>query len=200
MPTDASTPVPLCFGLSPVLLRFPAYRASSGSAPAPTCGTCRVDDRGMPTGRARSTGRARPAAARPRPTTTVSTRCPTVRCSALGGGDRRIDVTFEKGYPGSATVRADGDDVVVHRAYGRAHRRAASRRLPQSQSPGKPILLEILDRSELTDATHGLARLAQPPVRCSSVPAGRDHARRHPHSPATSSRRPSAPRPDGTAR
>ena len=49
---------------------------------------------------------------------------------ALSGGDRRIEVTFEKGYPAAQMFAPASDDVVVHRADGRAHRCTAPRRLP----------------------------------------------------------------------
>ena len=121
----------------PILRRFRMCRARNGSSRLPTCGVCPW-----------TTGASRPA--RPRTGTEPRSRSGDVAYDdgfdkvpdgptfALAGGDRRIEVTFEKGYPAAQLFAPPGEDLVAHRADGGTDGCAAPRRTTAARPRGSP--------------------------------------------------------------
>ena len=165
--TVETTVTPTDRGVGAAVLRLPpvsadARRAARGvaAADAERCATCPVDNWGIPTGAHGRLARGHRAAGRPASSTTASTRCPRARCSRSSGGDRRIEVTFDEGYPGGADLRARRRRRDRHRADGRADRRAAPRRTTASrlrQAGERPVL----DQARVLDARAGCRRCAR---------------------------------------
>ena len=105
--------------LPPVSARSRACRARSGCSPRRTCGTCPVDNWGIPTGEHEDWNGAT------EPLETIAyddgfDKVPDGSVFALAGGDRRVEVKFEKGYPGGADLRAAQRRRRRHRADGGA--------------------------------------------------------------------------------
>jgi galactose mutarotase-like enzyme len=109
MPTTAAS-VPLCFGFHPYL-RIPGVPRAQWRLQTPTMRHLLVDNWGIPTGAHEEwTGSTEPLK------TSVYDdgfdQVPEGAVFALSGGDRRIDVTFEKGYPAAQLFAPSADDVV----------------------------------------------------------------------------------------
>lgn len=109
MPTTAAS-VPLCFGYHPYL-RIPGVARAQWRLTTPTMRHLPVDDRGIPTGAHEEwTGLAGPLN-----TAEYDDGFDQVTDGSvfsIAGGDRRIDVTFEKGYPAAQLFAPHNDDVV----------------------------------------------------------------------------------------
>jgi aldose 1-epimerase len=109
MPTTAAS-VPLCFGYHPYL-RIPGAPREEWLLQTPTMRHLPVDNWGIPTGASADwTGSTEPLK------TTVYDdgfdQVPDGSVFALTGGDRRIEVKFEKGYPAAQLFAPSNDDVV----------------------------------------------------------------------------------------
>lgn len=109
MPITAAS-VPLCFGYHPYLT-IPGVPREDWRLTTPSMRHLPVDDWGIPTGKTEDwTGVTEPLKA-----------CeyddgfdhvPAGAVFSLAGGDRRIDVTFEKGYPAAQLFAPRNDDVI----------------------------------------------------------------------------------------
>jgi galactose mutarotase-like enzyme len=109
MPTTAAS-VPLCFGYHPYL-RVPDVPREEWKLTTPSMRHLPVDNRGIPTGEHTEWS----AATEPLRDSTYDDgfdQVPAGAVFALTGGDRRIEVRFESGYP-AAQVFAPGNDDVV---------------------------------------------------------------------------------------
>lgn len=109
MPTTAAS-VPLCFGYHPYL-RIPGVPRGEWRLQTPTMRHLPVDNWGIPTGATADwTGSTEPLG-----TTEYDDgfdQVPEGSVFALEGGDRRIEVTYEKGYPAAQLFAPRNDDVV----------------------------------------------------------------------------------------
>jgi galactose mutarotase-like enzyme len=110
MPTTAAR-VPLCFGFHPYFT-IPGVPRAEWSLTTPDMRSLPADSRGIPTG---ETGDWEATTA-PLGDTTYDDGFDEVADGAvfaLAGGDRRIDVTFEKGYPAAQLFAPPGEDLVA---------------------------------------------------------------------------------------
>ena len=110
MPTTAAS-VPLCFGYHPYF-QIPGVPRDEWTITTPSMRRLPVDDRGLPTGETEDwDGGTRPLA-----NATYDDGFDGVGEGAvftLEGGTRRIDVTFEKGYPAAQLFAPPGEDLVA---------------------------------------------------------------------------------------
>jgi aldose 1-epimerase len=107
----AAVPVPLCFGYHPYLT-IPAVPREEWELTTPDMRRLPTDDRGIPTGE--SAGFS--GGTRPLGTVTYDDgfdEVPDGAVFALAGGGRRIEVTFEKGYPAAQLFAPPGEDLVA---------------------------------------------------------------------------------------
>ena len=109
MPTTAAS-VPLCFGYHPYLT-IPDVPRAEWTLTTPSMRRLPVDNRGIPTGEHEDWNGAT------EPLESVAyddgfDEVPEGAVFSLAGGDRRIDVTFEKGYPAAQLFAPRNDDVV----------------------------------------------------------------------------------------
>jgi galactose mutarotase-like enzyme len=110
MPTTAAS-VPLCFGYHPYLT-IPGVPRDEWTLTTPTMRRLPVDNWGIPTGASEDwTGGTEPLKS-------VEyddgfDTVPDGAVFALAGGDRRVEVTFEKGYPAAQLFAPRSDDVVA---------------------------------------------------------------------------------------
>lgn len=106
----ASGPVPLCFGYHPYFT-IPGVPRDQWQLTSPTMRHLPVDDRGIPTGKHEDwTGGTQALES-----VTYDDgfdEVPDGAVFSLAGGDRRVDVTFEAGYP-AAQLFAPGTDSLV---------------------------------------------------------------------------------------
>lgn len=103
-------PVPLCFGYHPYLT-IPGVPRDDWTITTPTMRHLPVDDHGLPTGAHEPwSGGARPL----RGTTYDDgfDEVPEGAVFSLTGGDRRVDVTYEIGYPAAQLFAPPGDALV----------------------------------------------------------------------------------------
>jgi len=110
MPTTAAS-VPLCYGYHPYL-QIPGVPREEWLLQTPNMRHVQLDNWGLPTGaHTEWTGSTEPLK------TTVYDdgfdSLPDGASFALAGGDRRVDVTFEKGYPAAQLFAPRSDDVVA---------------------------------------------------------------------------------------
>ncbi len=107
--TQAS--VPLCFGYHPYFI-IPGVPREEWTLTTPNMRSLPVDSRGIPTGETENwDGRTEPLES-----TTYDDgfdQLPDGATFALAGGDRRIEVTFEKGYPAAQLFAPPGEDLVA---------------------------------------------------------------------------------------
>ena len=109
-PTTA-VPVPLCFGYHPYLT-IPAVPREEWELTTPDMRRLPADDRGIPTGESEDGG----GATRRLGDVTYDDgfdEVPDGAVFALAGGNRRIEVTFEKGYPAAQLFAPPGEDLVA---------------------------------------------------------------------------------------
>lgn len=110
-PTSASAPVPLCFGYHPYVT-IPGVPRAQWSLTTPDMRHLPVDDRGLPTGAHEPwTGRTEVL-----DTTSYDDGFDEVADGAVfvvEGGDRRIEVTFETGYPAAQLFAPPSDDLIA---------------------------------------------------------------------------------------
>lgn len=102
--------VPLCFGYHPYFT-IPDVPRDEWELSTPTMRHLPVDDRGLPTG-AHESWAAESAPLAERVLDDGFDEVPTGSVFALSGGDRRIEVTFEQGYP-AAQLFAPAADALV---------------------------------------------------------------------------------------
>jgi aldose 1-epimerase len=106
--TDAS--VPLCFGYHPYV-RIPDAPRAEWALTTPTMRHLPVDDHGLPTGATA----AWPASSKPLGDTEYDDGFDEVADGSvfsIEGGDRRVEVTYEKGYPAAQLFAPPGDDLI----------------------------------------------------------------------------------------
>lgn len=107
--TQAS--VPLCFGYHPYFT-IPGVPREKWTLTTPNMRSLPVDSRGIPTGETGDwNGRTEPLGS-----TTYDDgfdEVPDGAVFALAGGDHRIEVTFEKGYPAAQLFAPPGEDLVA---------------------------------------------------------------------------------------
>ena len=106
-----ATPVPICFGYHPYLT-IPDVPRAQWRLTSPDMRHLLVDDRGLPT------GAHEPWTGRTEVLESVTyddgfDNLPDGAVFALEGGDRRIEVTFEKGYPAAQLFAPDNGDLVA---------------------------------------------------------------------------------------
>ncbi|OBG17659.1 aldose epimerase [Mycolicibacterium celeriflavum] len=107
-----SAPVPLCFGYHPYL-RIPGVAREEWALSTPTLRHLPVDDNGIPT------GAQAPWPARTEQQLKITAyddgfdRVPAGAVFTLTGGDHRIDVTFESGYPAAQLFAPTNDDLIA---------------------------------------------------------------------------------------
>ncbi len=109
MPTTAAS-VPLCFGYHPYL-RIPSVPREEWLLETPTMRRLPVDNWGIPTGAHAEWA----ASAEPLKSTQYDDgfdQVPDGSVFAVSGGDRRIEVTFRKGYPAAQLFAPRNDDVI----------------------------------------------------------------------------------------
>jgi aldose 1-epimerase len=109
-PTTA-TPMPLCFGYHPYFA-IPDVPREEWTLTAPAMRRLPVDDRGIPTGSSEKWS----GASGPLGKTTYDDGFDDVADGAvftLHGGGRRIEVTFEKGYPAAQLFAPPGESLVA---------------------------------------------------------------------------------------
>lgn len=109
-PTTAA-PVPLCFGYHPYL-QIPGVPRAEWVLQTPALRHLPVDEAGIPTGAQREW----PASAEPLGTRTLDDGFTGVEDGAvfaLSGGGRRLEVTYEQGYPAAQLFAPAGDDLVA---------------------------------------------------------------------------------------
>jgi galactose mutarotase-like enzyme len=130
-----SAAVPLCFGYHPYLT-IPGVPRQNWRLTTPTMRHLAVDERGIPTGRHEDwTGSTTPLGS-----TEYDDGFDSVAEGAvftLAGGDRRLDITFEKGYP-AAQVFAPGKETIVAIEPMAAPTDALRRGTYRFAVPGKP--------------------------------------------------------------
>ncbi|MBJ7340227.1 aldose 1-epimerase [Mycolicibacterium sp.] len=108
-PTTAAS-VPLCFGYHPYLT-VPGVPRADWVLQTPTMRHLAVDDRGLPTGaHAEWVGAA--AALGSTEYDDGFDQVPEGAVFTLSGGDRRVDVTYVKGYPAAQLFAPGTDDVI----------------------------------------------------------------------------------------
>jgi aldose 1-epimerase len=108
-PTSAAS-VPLCFGFHPYL-KIPDVPRSEWKLETPAMRHLPVDAWGLPTGATKEW----PASAEPLGDKTFDDGFDEVRprsVFAISGGERRIEVTFDEGYPAAQIFAPSNDDVV----------------------------------------------------------------------------------------
>jgi aldose 1-epimerase len=109
MPTTAAS-VPLCFGYHPYVV-LPGVPREEWVITTPNMRHLPVDDRGIPTGAHEAwTGATQPLGADAYDD--GFDEVPDGSVFVLAGGDRRVDVKFEQGYPAAQVFAPRGDDVV----------------------------------------------------------------------------------------
>lgn len=109
-PTSAAS-VPLCFGYHPYF-QLPDVARDEWTLTTPSMRQLPVDDRGLPTGETQ----AWEGGTRPMRGVTYDDGFENVHEGAvftLEGGSRRIEMTFEKGYPAAQLFAPPGDDLVA---------------------------------------------------------------------------------------
>jgi len=110
MPTAAAS-VPLCFGYHPYV-RIPDVPRDEWQLTTPNMRHLPVDDRGLPTGaHADWTGTTKPL--KGIEYDDGFDEVPDGSVFTLSGADRRIDVTFEKGYPAAQLFAPRTDDIIA---------------------------------------------------------------------------------------
>lgn len=107
---SAAAPVPLCYGYHPYL-QIPGVPRAQWELQSPTMRHLRVDAWGLPTGATEewTGGRA------PLGDTELDHGFDQVDDGSLfvlAGGDRRVEVTFENGYPAAQLFAPNGDDLI----------------------------------------------------------------------------------------
>jgi aldose 1-epimerase len=110
MPTT-SAPVPMCFGYHPYLT-IPDAPRDQWQLSRPSMRHLPVDERGIPTGAHEEW----PASTAPLGSAEYDDGFDSVADGAvftLAGGDRRIDVTFETGYPAAQLFAPQGESIVA---------------------------------------------------------------------------------------
>lgn len=110
LPTSAAA-VPLCYGFHPYL-RLPGVPRDEWRLSTPALRHLLVDRWGIPTGATEN----RSATTHPLPVNTIDDGFDQVAegsAFTLSGGDRRVDVTFAKGYPAAQLFAPSNDDVVA---------------------------------------------------------------------------------------
>jgi aldose 1-epimerase len=110
MPTTAAS-VPLCFGYHPYLM-IPDVPRELWTLTTPSMRRLPVDNWGIPTGESEDWN----GGTEPLKSVVYDDgfdRVPDGAVFALAGGDRRIEVTFEKGYPAAQLFAPNSDDVVA---------------------------------------------------------------------------------------
>lgn len=103
--------VPLCFGYHPYFT-IPDVPRDKWELSTPTMRHLPVDDRGLPTG-AHDPWAAQSAPLGDRVLDDGFDEVPAGSVFALSGGDRRIEVTFEQGYPAAQLFAPAGDALVA---------------------------------------------------------------------------------------
>ena len=106
-----SAPVPLCFGYHPYFV-IPDVPREEWTLSTPALRRLLVDDRGIPTGESQSWN----GASGPLGGTTYDDGFDEVTEGAvvtLAGGGRRIDVTFEKGYPAMQLFAPPSEELIA---------------------------------------------------------------------------------------
>jgi aldose 1-epimerase len=106
-----SAPVPLCFGYHPYL-QMPDVPREQWQLTTPAMRHLPVDDRGIPTGATEDW----PASTTQLADTTYDDgfdQVPEGAVFTLAGGGRRIDVTFETGYPAAQLFAPPGEELVA---------------------------------------------------------------------------------------
>ncbi|KUI02646.1 aldose 1-epimerase [Mycobacterium sp. IS-3022] len=109
-PTTSAS-VPLCFGYHPYL-RIPGVPREEWALNTPTMRHLPVDDNGIPTG-AQEPWPARTEQLKITAYDDGFDRVPEGAVFTLTGGDRRIDVTFESGYPAAQLFAPTNDDLIA---------------------------------------------------------------------------------------
>lgn len=107
----ASAPVPLCFGYHPYFV-VPDVPRAQWRLTTPAMRRLPVDDRGIPTG-AHEPWPARSEALGDNVYDDGFDQVPDGASFVLEGGDRRIEVRFEAGYPAAQIFAPASDDVVA---------------------------------------------------------------------------------------
>jgi aldose 1-epimerase len=109
MPTTAAS-VPLCFGYHPYVV-LPGVPREEWVITTPNMRHLPVDDRGIPTGAHEAwTGATQPLGGDAYDD--GFDEVPDGSVFVLAGGDRRVEVKFEQGYPAAQVFAPRGDDVV----------------------------------------------------------------------------------------
>jgi len=133
-PTTSAS-VPLCFGYHPYLT-IPDVPRAEWTLVSPAMRRLPLDDNGIPTGERENWK----ATTEPLGSTAFDDGFDGVPAGAvfsLAGGDRRIDVTFEKGYPAAQIFAPTSDDVVCFEPMA-APTDSLRRGGHRSAAPGKP--------------------------------------------------------------
>ncbi|MCV7302338.1 aldose 1-epimerase [Mycobacterium barrassiae] len=107
----AESPVPLCFGYHPYFT-IPGVPRDQWRLTTPAMRHLSLDGRGIPTGEHEPW----PGTSEPLASVTYDDGFDDVPDGALftlAGGDRRIDVTFETGYPAAQLFAPDSDDIIA---------------------------------------------------------------------------------------
>lgn len=102
--------VPLCFGFHPYL-QLPDVPRAEWTIEIPALRHLELDEHGLPTGKTSS----QPATTEPLGDNTFDDgydQVPDGALFAVSGGDRRIEVHFEQGYPAAQIFAPPGEDVV----------------------------------------------------------------------------------------
>lgn len=110
LPTTAAS-VPLCFGYHPYLT-IPGAPREEWRLTTPTMRRLPVDDRGIPTGESEDWN----GGTEPLETASYDDgfdQVPDGAVFALAGGDRRVEVTFEKGYPAAQLFAPPSEALVA---------------------------------------------------------------------------------------
>jgi len=138
-----SAPVPLCFGYHPYFT-IPGVPRDQWQLTTPAMRHLPVDDRGIPTGEHEDwTGGAQPLES-----VTYDDgfdEVPEGALFSLAGGDRRVDVTFEAGYP-AAQLFAPGTDSLVAIEPMAAPTDSLRRGDYRNAQPGEPTTLRFAVR------------------------------------------------------
>jgi galactose mutarotase-like enzyme len=110
LPTT-SAPVPLCFGYHPYFT-IPGVPRREWTVTTPPMRHLPVDDRGIPTGDHQEWGGGTESLAARQFDDGFDT-VPEGAVFTLRGGDRRLDVKFEKGYPAAQLFAPEGADFIA---------------------------------------------------------------------------------------
>lgn len=132
-----SAPVPLCYGFHPYLT-IPGVARADWTLQTPPLRHRPVDDRGLPTGEVRDW----PAYSEKLGDKTFDdgfAGVPPGGVFALAGGDRRIEVVFDRGFP-AAQIFAPGNDDVVALEPMAAPTNALSTGDYRTAEPGRPAV------------------------------------------------------------